>query len=96
MDLVDQSAVCDENVAWAEPGRRGLQWSESDVFFPAGAKPRNVREERSSPGAVNLIDYIVAVWGHQQLILRSGHARGKGDTKGKGKWIGGVNNSCER
>jgi hypothetical protein len=24
MDLEDHSALCDENVAWAEPGRRGL------------------------------------------------------------------------
>jgi hypothetical protein len=65
MDLEDQSALYDENVARVEPGRRRLKWSESHVFFPAGTKPRNVREERSSAGTVNLIDYIVAVWGHE-------------------------------
>jgi hypothetical protein len=66
------------------------------MYFPGSNQTRNVREERSSPGAVNLIDYIVAVWGHEQLTRRSGHARGKGDTKAKGTWIGGVKNSCER
>jgi len=77
MDLVDQSALCDENVAWAEPGRHGLKWSESHIFFPAGTEPRNVREERGIPVAVNEVDLIGAEWGHEQLIRRSGHARWK-------------------
>ena len=77
IDLVDQSALCDENVARGEPGRGGLKWSESHVFFPAGTEPRNIREERDIPVAVNQVDLIGAVWGHEQLIRRSGHARWK-------------------
>jgi len=77
MDLKDQSALYDESVARVEPGRRGLKWSESDVFFPAGTEPRNVCEQRGISVAVNQVDLIGAVWGHEQLILRSGHARWK-------------------
>jgi hypothetical protein len=77
MDLKDQSALYDESVAWAEPGRRRLKWSESHVFFPAGTEPRNVCEQRGISVAVNQVDLIGAVWGHEQLILRSGHARWK-------------------
>jgi hypothetical protein len=40
MDFKDQRALCDENVARGEPGGRGLRWSYSHVFFPAGTKPR--------------------------------------------------------
>jgi len=76
MDLEDQSALCDENVARREPGCRGLKWSESHVFFPAGTKARNGREQRSISVAVNPIDVIGAVWGHEHNIRRSGHARG--------------------
>ena len=90
MDLKDQSAFCDENVARGEPGRRGHRWSDSHVFFPAGTKPRNRREQRDIPVAVDLIDVLGAVFGHEQKIRRSGHARGKGDTTGKGTWMGSV------
>src|SRR3954453_18835304 len=32
-ELKDVSALCDENVARGAPGRRGLSWSDSQVFF---------------------------------------------------------------
>ena len=95
MDLEDHSALCDENVARGEPGRRGLRWSDSHVFFPAGTKPRKRREQRDSPVAGDRIDVLGAVFAHEQFSLRSGHARGKGDI-GKESWIGGVKHSCER
>lgn len=47
-------------------------------IFPAGTKPRNGREERNIPIAVNLVDLIGTVSAHEQKIRRSGHARGKG------------------
>ncbi len=95
MDLEDRSAFCDENVARGEPSRRGLRWSYSQVFFPAGTKPRNRREQRDSPVAGDPIDVLGAVFAHEQISLRSGHARGKGD-RGKESWIGCVKHSCER
>jgi len=97
IDPEDKSAYCDENVARAEEviRRPGGRWDRSHVFFPAGTKPRNAREERDSSIAVDLIDLIVAVWGHEQKIRRSGHARGKGDI-GKENWSGGVKRSCDR
>jgi hypothetical protein len=97
IDLIDESAFCGENVARGEPGIRGLRWSNSQVFFPAGTKPRKRREQRGKPVAVDLIDLLGAVFGHEQKIRRSGgHARGKGDSEDKGSWIGGVKHSCER
>jgi hypothetical protein len=39
VDLKDQSAFCDENVAPVELGRRGLRWSESHVFSMQGSGP---------------------------------------------------------
>ena len=96
MDLEDQRAFCGENVARGEPGRRGLRWSDSHVFFPAGTKARELREQRGIPVAVDLIDVLGAVFAHEQNIRPSGHAGGKGDTRAKGKWIGGVKNACER
>src|SRR5205823_14199146 len=95
MDLEDQSALCNEKVAPGEHGRRGLRWSDSHVFFPAGTKPRYRREQRDSPVAGDRIDVVGAVFAHEQFSLRSGHARGKGDI-GKESWIGGVKHSCER
>ena len=35
-ELKDVSALCDENVARGEPGVRGLNWSDSQVFFHGG------------------------------------------------------------
>ena len=102
MDLEDESAFCGENVARGEPRRRGRRWSDSDVFFPAGTKPRKRREQRDSPVAVDLIDVLGAVFAHEQKIRRSCHARGKGDStwSGKRSWMGGgelgVKHSCER
>ena len=90
MHLVDRSALCDENVARGEPGSCGLRWSYSDVFFAAGTKPRKRREHRGVPLAVNPVDHIVAVWGHEQKISRSGDARGKWDSRGEVTWIGCV------
>ena len=34
-ELIDVISLCDENVARGEPGRRGLNWSDSHVFFDA-------------------------------------------------------------
>jgi len=93
--LIDQSALCDENVAWGESGRRGLRWSYSHVLFPAGAKPRDGQEQGDIPLAVERIDLIGAVFAHEQKIRRSGHARRKRD-RGKGHWIRGVKHSCKR
>src|SRR4029077_3491433 len=93
MDLEDQSAFYGENIARGEPGRRGLRWSYSHVFFPAGTKPRELCEQRGIAVAVDLIDVLGAVFAHEQKIRRSRDARGKGDTKAKGSWSGGVNNS---
>jgi hypothetical protein len=44
MDLENQSTFHGENVARGEPGCRGLRWSYSHVFFPAGTEPREHRE----------------------------------------------------
>jgi hypothetical protein len=77
IDLKDGSAFGDEKVARGEPGIHGLGWSESHVFFPAGTKPRNLREQRGSPVAADRYDVFIAVWGNEQKILRHGHARGK-------------------
>jgi hypothetical protein len=98
MDLVDVRAFCDENVARGERGNgiRGLRWSNSHVFFQAGTIPRQRREQRGIPVAVDLIDVLGAEFAHEQKIRRSGHARGKGDTTAEGSWIGGVKHSCER
>ncbi len=98
IDPEDQSAFCDVNVARDERvvRRPGRQWDHSHVFFPAGTKPRHCREQRGIRVAVDLIDSLGAVFAHQEKIRRSGHARGKGDLRGKGNWMGGVKNSCER
>jgi hypothetical protein len=100
MDLVDVRAFCGENVARGERGNgiRGLRWSNSQVFFQAGTIPRQRREQRGIPVAVDPIDILGAEFAHEQKIRRSGHARGKGGRpwNGKGSWIGGVKHSCER
>ena len=71
-----KAAFCDENVARGEPGRRGLRWSDSQVFFAAGTKPRKRREHRGSPVAVDRKESSVQNASHEQKIRRSGHARG--------------------
>jgi len=98
IDPEDQSAFCDVNVARGEPvvRRPGRQWDHSHVFFAAGTKPRHCREQSGIRVAVDLIDFLGAVFAHQEKIRRSGHARGKGDLIAKGNWIGGVKNACER
>jgi len=63
--LIDQSALCDENVARREPGIRGLRWSNSHVFFSARTKPRDGQEQRGVPVAVDRIDLIGAVFAHK-------------------------------
>ena len=95
IDLEDQSAFCGENVARGEPGRRGLRWSDSHVFFPAGTKPRKRREQRDIPVAVDLIDVLGAEFAHEQDPAQRPRPW-EGDTRGKGNWIGGVKHSCER
>jgi hypothetical protein len=99
-DLEDVSAFCGENVARGEPGRRGLRWSYSQVFFSTGTKPRKLREQRDSPIAGDPIDVLAAKFAHEQISRPSSHARGKGDLIGKQHWMGGgelgVKHSCER
>ena len=94
-DLIDPRALCDENVARGEPGNRGLGWSDSDVLFFAVANPRKRRQQRDVALAVDRIDIVAAVFGHDQIGPRSGHAYRRVDS-GKGSWIGGVKNSCQR
>jgi hypothetical protein len=94
VDLKDERAFCGENVARLKPGIRGLRWSDCQVFFPAGTKPRRHREQGGVPVAVELIDVLGAVFAHEQQIPCSGHARGKGDLTAKGSRIGGVKHSC--
>ena len=65
-------------------------------FSTAGTKPRHHREHRDIPVAVDLIEFSVQYSVTSKQIRRSGHACGKGDMTGKGNWIGGVKNSCER
>ena len=48
--------------------------SDSQVFFRAVTKPRNCRKNQDIPRAVDHIDLILAVWGDEQKIRRSGHA----------------------
>jgi hypothetical protein len=64
IDPEDQSAFCGENVARGEPSRRGLRWSYSHVFFPAGTEPREHREQRGIPVTVDLVDVLGAVFAH--------------------------------
>jgi len=94
-DLKHLSASCDENVARDEPGSRGLGWSDSHVSFSEVTDPRERRQNRDIPGAVDRIDILRGVFAHQQLSRRSGDACGPWDS-GKGRWIGGVKDSCHR
>src|SRR5438128_5890040 len=129
-DLPDLTALCDENVALSEPCVDGLHWSDSHVFFEAGAGgARDRRQHRDIPEAVDRVDICRArisraPFGHKQIGFRSGHAygsvatgvadSGKGSCiggwqigwmrkwrfrrvdSGKGIWIGGVKDSCQR
>src|SRR5262249_38621041 len=79
LDLIDVSALCDENVARSEPGIRGLSWSDSHVFFQTSCRWRWIRnrsQHRDIPHAVDRIDVLGAVFGHDQISLGSGHAYG--------------------
>ena len=96
-DLLLRS-YCDEKVARGEPGRRGLRWSESHVFFhqPTGRKHP---EERAIPVAVDLSTMSVFVLAHVKVIRVNSRAYGPGDALAwhdKDTWIGGVKHSCER
>ena len=93
-DLKDLIALCNENVARGERhrrGRRGLQWSYSQVFFSAGSRPRrDRRQHRDIPELVDRIDVLAAVFGRDHISLRSGHAYGPAVVNnGKRLWIGG-------
>jgi hypothetical protein len=94
-DLKHLSASCDENVALGEPGIHGLGWSDSHVSFSEVTDPRERRQNRDMPGAVDRIDILRGVFAHEQLSRRSGDACGPCDS-GKGSWIGGVKDSCHR
>src|SRR5436190_12367566 len=54
--LNDVRAQCDEDVARGEPGRRGLRWRYSNVFFP----PWGRLVHRGNPPAVERIDVCIA------------------------------------
>ena len=96
-DLIDRSALCDENVARGprRHGQRRLDWSDSDVFFRARTQgARNRRQDRDIPQAIDRIEVLAAVFAYEQIRLRSHHAYGLGDN-GKGTWIGSVKDSCD-
>ncbi|PYK28554.1 MAG: hypothetical protein DME59_02280 [Verrucomicrobia bacterium] len=94
-DVIDPPALCDENVARREPGIRGLGWSDSHVFFSAVTDSGKRRQVRDVALAVDGIDVVAAVFGDDQIGPRSGHAYGRVDS-GKGTWIGGVKDYCQR
>jgi len=94
-DLIDSPALCNENVARGEPGIRGLGGSDSDVFFSAVTDAGKGRQQRDVTLAVDRIDIVAAVFGHDQIGGRSGHAYGRVDS-GKGSWVGGVKDYCQR
>ena len=79
--LIDVLAFCDENVARGEPGRGGLHWSDSQVFFNAGRIPkRNRPQHRAIAEAVEPIEIIVAPSG--RVDIRCG--------KWPHLWLGGM------
>src|SRR5439155_4286682 len=88
-DLIDSRALCDENVARSEAGIYGLGWSDGDVFLSAVTDSRKSRQQRDVSLAIERIDIVTAVFGHDQIGSRSGHANG-GVDGGKGSWISGV------
>ena len=95
-ELKDVSALCDENVARGEPGRRGLNWSDSQVFFHGGTNgTRDRRHRRDIPLAVDSTEILAELLGREHHSRDSGHAVGPFES-GKGSWIGGVKHSCER
>jgi hypothetical protein len=95
-ELIDVLAFCDENVARGEPGRDGLPWSDSHVFFNALLIPkRNHPHHRGIPEAVERSEILVAPLGRVQIRWGSGHTCGL-EVWGKEKWSSGVNRSCER
>src|SRR6478752_2700729 len=94
--LIDVLAFCDVNVARGEPGRDGLSWSDSQVFFNALLIPkRNLSHHRPNPQAVERSEILVAPLGRVQIRWGSGHTCGF-EVWGKEKWSSGVNRSCER
>src|SRR5215472_2769060 len=86
-DVKNGRALCDEDVARSEPGTSGLRWSDSDIFFSAVTDSRKSGQEGDVALAVERIDIVAAVFGHDQVGARSGHAYGRIDG-GKGSWIG--------
>jgi hypothetical protein len=96
--LKDLLVVCDEKVARGEPGRRGLRWSDSHVFFHQPTA-WNRPEQRAIPQAIDHLDVSVFVFAHEKLSLGYGRAYGPKDAVAwtdKDSWIGGVKHSCER
>ena len=91
-ELIDLGALCDEHVARGEPSRRGLNWSDSQVFFHAGTnRARDRSQHRDIPVAVDHIEILVAPLGREHFIGHSGHAYGSAaGESGKGHWSGGI------
>src|SRR5438105_8783316 len=94
-DFIDPRALGDENVARDEPGNCGLGWSDSDVFLSAITDSWKSGQQRNVALAVERIDIVAAVFGHNQIGARSGHAYG-GVNRGKGSWISSVKDYCQR
>jgi len=94
-DLIDPRALCDENVARGEPGIDRLGWSDTYVFFSAVRNAGKGRQQGDVALAVDRIDIVAAVFGHNQIGARSGHAYRRIDS-GKRSWISGVQDYCQR
>ena len=96
MDLEDQSAFCDENVARGEPGRRGLRWSIAMYFSRQEPNPGIVANTVAFP-----LQSILSMFSEQYSVTSKDPAQRprpweRGLDRGKGNWIGGVKHSCER
>jgi hypothetical protein len=75
--LIDVLAFCDVNVARGEPGRDGLPWRDSQVFFNALLIPkRNLSHHRPNPQAVERSEILIAPFGRVQIRWGSGHTCG--------------------
>ena len=74
---IDVLAFCDENVARCEPGRDGLPWSDSQVFFNALLIPkRDLPHHRGIPQAVERNEIVVAPFGRVKIRWGSGNPCG--------------------
>ena len=86
-ELKDVSALCDEKVARREPGRRGLNWSDSHVSFHGATGTRDRRHRRDIPVAVDQTEILAALLGREHRTRDSGHAVGP-FKHGEGSWMG--------